>query len=85
MTGKPTPGPMVDETALLFAEALTASRKLTKAGYDGLEAVKALPEVIDILRRLETAEGYCSLSEIQSEAFYFLDRLTKKDETDDAA
>ena len=47
MTGKPTPGPWA-----LLGSACTANRELEAAGYDGLEAVKALPELMEALRDL---------------------------------
>ena len=81
----PPPGPLVDETALLFAEILTTSRKLEDLGYKGLAVIKALPELMELLRQLQTAEGYCSLKEVQSDAFYYLDSLTRKETPDDAA
>ena len=93
MTGKPTPGPVVDETALLFAEALTASRKLSEAGYDGLEAIKALPEMLGVCKRLlcvATEAGAWHPERFEADrdkaiaaARALLDRLTKKGDTDD--
>lgn len=95
MTGKPTPGPVVDETALLFAEALTASRKLKEAGYDGREAVKALPELMKLLREISNwlvclpiagPEGLAEAApDFQEQIDALLDGLTKKGDTDDAA
>ena len=85
MTGKPTVPKADGREPWLILEVEAVYWAMEAKGYRGADALKALPEAMDILRRLETADGHCSLSEIQSEAFYFLDRLTKKDETDDAA
>ena len=90
MTGKPTPGPWA-----LLGAACTANRELEAAGYDGLEAVKALLEVMETLKRFIAAVGRDAfdppgdesptLAEVIVEADTLLDRLTKKRDTDDAA
>lgn len=65
------------------------------AGYDGPETLKALPGLVETLKRFITAVGRDAfdppgdesptLAEVIVEADTLLDRLTKKGDTDDAA
>ena len=54
-------------------------------GCDGLEAVKALPEVVSALHHILDARGREETQDAYARGSALLDRLTKKGDTDDAA
>ena len=76
-------------------QVMPAIEQVEAAGYDGLEAVKALPELMKALKRFIAAVGRDAfdppgddsptLAEVIVEADTLLSRLTKKGDTDDAA
>ena len=77
-----------------FCAGFNACQQVEAAGYDGLEAVKALPELLKALRialalPAQTSDGTFvpigSKVECLQEGSALLDRLTKKDTPDDAA
>ena len=69
----------------LIAAAGSAAHELCEAGYDGLEAVKALPEMLGLLRETGCRILQGESVDAQQRIDALLARLTKKDETDDAA
>lgn len=84
-----------DNDGPVIAAAGTSAHQLYEAGYDGLEAVKALPELMKALKRFIAAVGRDAfdppgddsptLAEVIVEADTLLSRLTKKGDTDDSA
>lgn len=75
----------------LILAAGTSAHSLYESGYDGLEAVKALPGLLETLKRFIAAIGReafdppgddsPTLAEVIVEADALLDRLTKKGDT----
>lgn len=86
-------GPIEQEAnAELIAAAGTAAHQLYEAGYDAIEVFKAFPDALRILHRLVSGPyalaGALDFGADTNRALRdgraLLDRLTKKDETDDA-
>ena len=73
------------ERAELIAEAMNAAEDCEKAGYDGLEAVKALPELMELITYLARGDRKYTYEVSQISARDILNRLTKKESPNDAA
>lgn len=64
-------------------QIMPAIEQVEAAGYDGLEAVKALPGLLADLPTLSSSFNEDDLYEARHRARTLLDRLTKKGDTDD--
>ena len=80
-------GPIEQEAnARLIAAAGTSSHQLYESDYDGLEAVKALPEAMELLRVLGTSHSSeADIYDARISWLSLLSRLAKKETPDDAA
>ena len=66
-----------------FCAGFNACQQVEAAGYDGVEAVKALPELMGILRTLLVPPHMQGFAAADDAGRDLLNRLTKKDETDE--
>ena len=95
MTGKPTPPKADGREPWLILDVEAVYWAMEAKGSRGADAIKALPELMELLREISNwlvclpiagPEGLAEAApDFQEQIDALLDRLTKKGDTDDAA